>query len=332
MKALKIGNVEVAPGAMEFGALECGRHRDGTPVSIPFMVARGTADGPTLGLSALIHGDEVPGFETVRQIMREEISPGKLNGTIIAIMALNPLAARASQWSSPEEAQDLNASFPGDPNGSLTQRIAHIAYQELLSRCDFYIDFHSNYSPAVEFCIIPDCRQRNAIDKAVEMAQAFGWPIQAMVEPACPAEVMLNAGKPAMLAELVGSGFASDASIRKGVRGTLNVLVWLGMIEGKIQPHDDLDVAPGLFARNVVRAGTGGVVHFTKKVGAHVAEGEILGIVHDIFGHEVETVRSPVNGYIRSFTPGLRNQLLHTGQVVATFLVIADEGTLWKAT
>ena len=332
MEQLQLGKTTVAPGKMEFGALECGSHRDGTLISIPFIVANGSEDGPTLCLSSLIHGDEVPGIEVVRRVMREEITPTRLRGAIIAIPALNPLATRAAQHLTPEEGLDLCAEFPGDLNGALTRRMAHIAYQELISKCDYYIDFHANYSPAVEFSIIPKCENRRAIDGAIEMANAFGWPIQASSLPGSPAEAVLNSGKPAMLPELVGNEFAVESSVRKAVRGTLNVLIHLGMIEGEIQEHDDLAVGKGRFGRAVVRVASGGIVHFTTGVGTRVKEDEVIGVVHDVYGQEVEEVRSPVNGYIRTLIPGPGNQLVHSGQIVATFLVIADADSLWSST
>jgi predicted deacylase len=324
VEELRVGNTVVGRGQIAFGLLNCGQNRDGASIGIPFIAVNGSVDGPVLSLTSFIHGDEIPGIEVLRRLMRQEIKPASLRGALIAVPIANPLAAEVGESETPLDKLDLCAVFPGDAGGLLTERIAHVLYEEALRRSDYYIDLHSNYSPALEFSIVPTCDNADAFQRALAMAQAFGWPVQVSGYPGSPADAALKLGKPAMLLEFDGSRFALESSVRKGVRGILNVLTYLDMIDGQIQDQVDRLVPMGVYGRAEVRASHGGFAFFRKQVGDRVHPGEVIGTIYDAYGEQLEPITSPVDGFIRTLIPAPGYQLAHSGQPVATFLRITD--------
>jgi predicted deacylase len=321
----RIGEMEVAPGELKFGSLRVGEMRDGSIVSIPLMVMNGKGKGPVLWMHAAIHGDEIPGIEVIRRVMREELSPKDLKGTIVAAPVLNPFAFRAGGCWTPiymgTGTMDLHAVFPGNPNGGLNERMAHRIFTEGMLKSDFCIDFHSNFYPAVEFIPVTICEDRQILEASIAMAKAFGLPVSeikgALGWPVYNAQ---KAGKPAIVVELLAQGYFDERSNRIGVLGTKNVLRHLGMIEGEIEPLPNLKVAPGLFGRGYIYANHGGLVHLKKDAGDWVETGEVIAIIRDVYGNEVEKVKVPMQGYIRTILFGQHNEALHEGGIVASVL------------
>ena len=117
---------ECPSGELVRESIVVGSDRDGATVSLPLLVLNGAADGPTLYLGALIHGDEPAGAEVIRRVVREEVDARQLSGAIIAIPIQNPLAFRASSYHSPQDGSTPTASSPAiarrrSPTASLKQ-------------------------------------------------------------------------------------------------------------------------------------------------------------------------------------------------------------------
>lgn len=113
--------------------------------------------------------------------MREEIKPEALRGTIVAAPVLNPFAFQAGGWATPLYGgagnADAHAIFPGNPKGTLNDRLAHRVFTEGILKCDYYINFHSNHYPAVEFIPLTVCEDEEVLDASVAWAEAIGMPL-----------------------------------------------------------------------------------------------------------------------------------------------------------
>ena len=113
-KVLSVGDVQAAPGEMAFGRLVPGRMAWSQELSVPTIVVNGAHEGPRLWLSAVVHGPEATGTEVIRRVLREELDPTKLRGSIIALPIANPLAFQAATYDTPEDGYNLNRVFPGN--------------------------------------------------------------------------------------------------------------------------------------------------------------------------------------------------------------------------
>jgi N-alpha-acetyl-L-2,4-diaminobutyrate deacetylase len=123
----------------------------------------------------------------------------------------------------------MNRSFPGRPDGTVTEKIADYFQRELLPRADIVLDFHAGGKTLdfLPFCAaLPDKeREKNAF-AAVE---AFSAPysmkmleIDAVGMYDTAAEEM---GKIFVTTELGGGGTSRAETVRIAKRGTINVLL-----------------------------------------------------------------------------------------------------------
>ena len=114
----------------------------GGTLGFPVLVARGRRPGPTLVVSANVHGDE---YEGVRAILEtfEWLDPEAMNGDVLAVPVVNVPAFWSGTRTSPLDGANLARVFPGDEDGTPSQQIAWHFAQSVIARADFYLDLHS---------------------------------------------------------------------------------------------------------------------------------------------------------------------------------------------
>jgi predicted deacylase len=329
--SLSVGNVTVAPGEMAFGHLVVGKMAWSQELSIPLIVVNGSQDGPRLWVSAVIHGPEATGTEVIRRVLREHLDPKELRGSIISVPVANPLSFQAAEYDTPEDGYNLNRVFPGNPNGSITQRMAHVIYEQV-KRCDFIIDLHANAVPAMQFAIVAHAPDQSVVDRSFEIARRFGITTRLMKvsEEANWAsqrsgtllEVAARDGIPGVIAELLYWYRIDPSSVDIGTRGVLNIMKALDMIDGEMEKQP-LEVIEGNLSGAEQTCQEGGLVFFTKNVGDEVREGETVAIVRNPYGDVLEEVKAPVTGWVTAY-PLRKNQAAMSGDTVAFFMYRKD--------
>jgi len=221
---------------------------------------------------------------------------------------------------------DLHKVWSGDANGSITQRIAHLLWTQIVSRCDFAIDYHSVSLPGIAFSFLYRGGKRDAAgtpewQRSLQMARAFGVTIVTTApNPLTLAGACLDAGKPAFMLEMPAPRVHDERAVAVALCGTRNVLVDLEMIEGKIVPHGDLLVIPGERpALPSVRANRGGIIMFEADCGKVLRAGTVIARTFSMLGDEVEVIRMPSDGYVMTYPPlsWVANQSVATGDLVA---------------
>ena len=252
---------------------------------IPIAVIR-NGDGRTALLTGGNHGDEYEGPLALFDLART-LDPSQVAGTVIIVPAMNYPAFRAGTRTSPIDRGNLNRSFPGRPDGSVTEKIADYFQRELLPRADIVLDFHSggrtlDFMPFCAAHILPDKAQEARAFAAVE---AFSAPysvkmleIDAVGMYDTAAEAM---GKIFITTELGGGGTARAETVRIARRGVMNVLRHAGIAEGSIdkQPTQWLDMPSGAcfcFAED------DGLIETMIDLGQPVREGEVVARIHAI--------------------------------------------------
>jgi uncharacterized protein len=324
---LKVANVNARPGEMAFGQFTVGRTSWSQEVNIPLIVVNGAHEGPGLWLSAVIHGPEATGTEVVRRVLREKIDPSTLCGSIVCVPIANPLAFQDSSYGTPYDGFNLNRVFPGNPNGSITHRMAAALYAEA-KKCDFILDLHANPVPALQFCIVAHAPDPKVVERSFEVGRTFGLTTRLMKasEEAQWAtsrsgtllEIAASDGIPGCIAELLYWYRIDSASVEVGTRGVLNIMKALGMIQGEIEKQDVL-VIDGELAGSEQTCNEGGLVYFSKQVGDAVTQGETVAIVRDPYGDVLEQVKAPVTGWLTAY-PLNNNQAATSGDTIAFFV------------
>jgi N-alpha-acetyl-L-2,4-diaminobutyrate deacetylase len=278
---------------------------------LPLYVANGARPGPTILAIGGTHGDEYEGPVGLKNLIHE-LDPARLvAGRLIVVPVLNVPAFRAARRDSPLDGQNMNRVFPGDANGTITQRIARFVTDELLSRADVVIDLHS----AGTSMEILRCTSFHQVDNPEryatfrETALLFGTPF-VMIYTSGMGTGLLTEEAEAMGKITIGSELGYGASTDlDGVRwahlGTLNVLRHHGLID---EPVVDL-TAPGLDRQRIVSATdidryvtapVSGISEPLVPVGAHVVKGQPVARIHDFerIDEPPVEIRADAAGYV----------------------------------
>ncbi len=290
----EIGGCVIAPGTVETVHLPVSTLPDHTPVNLSVQVHHGKRPGPTMFVSAAVHGDEVIGVEILRRLLRAP-QLAALRGTLLAIPIVNSFGFLSRSRYLPDR-RDLNRCFPGHPSGSLGARLADIFLQEVVLRCAFGIDLHS---AAIHRTNLPQIRVSAKDPDTREMAMAFGAPVvltSPLREGSLRAEAAAR-GTPVLLYE-AGEGLRFDElAVRAGVAGILRVMRAKGMLPAKgiARPK-----APPHLCQSSqwLRAPAGGLLRTFRAEGEIVETGDLLATVSDPFGGVETDLMAPSPGIL----------------------------------
>lgn len=291
----EILNKSVIPGETKTIELNIATLHTMTELKVPVIVSRSIYEGPTVLLSAGLHGDELTGIEIVRQIIRRGINYPAC-GTLICIPLVNVFGFVNQSRDFPD-GRDLNRVFPGSANGSLASRFAYSLLTDIIPLVDYVIDYHSGARsrfnvPQVR--IAPNNVELEAIVKAFSTQfLLYSKNIEGSFREACD-----KLGKKYILFE---GGKALDINndvIEEGVQATARFLDHLNMLGTNF--HSQLPEKPMVYIEHStwIRSQYSGLLHNFVIPGSFVKEGDVLGKITDPYGLVEEFVLATNNGYI----------------------------------
>lgn len=311
----RIGNLEVAAGRSGTGELPVSRLVTGTHVSLPLRVLHGAAEGPTVWLSAAVHGDEVAGVEIIRRVLAN-VDPRQLRGTVVAVPIVNVHGFLSGDRYLPDR-RDLNRSFPGSETGSLAGRIANLFMKQIVQRCDVGIDLHTGSDHRTN---LPQIRADLDDPATRTLAEAFGAPfmLHAKLRDGSMRAAATAAGATVLLFEGGEAWRIDEEAAVVGSRGIRRVLRQLDMID------DDVPVLPvPVESRSSgwVRARRSGIASMHVGLGDAVAKGETIATIHDSVGVRVSSMKANRTGLVIGHS---RQPLVNQGDAIVH---IADVGS-----
>lgn len=264
-----------------------------TEISMPVHIIRGRKAGPTLFLSAAIHGDELNGIEIIQRIINRK-NVKNIQGTLIAVPMVNVYGVLNQSRYMPDR-RDLNRSFPGSVKGSMAGRFANLFLNEIVQRCDYGIDLHTG---AIHRSNLPQIRGNLEDPETLELAKAFNVPVlvHSNLRDGSLRQAAVEHGVKILLYEAGEALRFDELSIRAGVRGILKVMSHLGMIKSKAKSS----VIDPFIAQSSswVRAPASGIIRNRRLLGDKVQPGDILCTVLDPFGNEIDNLKTTKNGVI----------------------------------
>lgn len=294
-KAFEIGGEKIAPGDRRMVNLPVANLYTNAPVNLPVIVLHGRKPGPTLFVSAALHGDEIIGVEIIRRLLKlPRLS--EISGTLLAVPIVNVPAFLIQSRYLPDR-RDLNRSFPGSETGSLAARLAHLFLNAIVGRCDFGIDLHTG---AIHRPNLPQIRADLSHPDNLRLAKAFGAPLLLNSSPTegTLREYTTRKGIPVLLYESSEALRFDETCIRIGVIGVQNVMHAVDMLP----PPDELLVrgAEPIMAKSATwcRAPASGIFRSQVKLGQQVIRGQVLGVVGDPWGETENIVLSPCDGLV----------------------------------
>jgi len=300
-----VGPVRAAPGTTASGSLPVSARSGDQGTTIPISVIHGTKPGPVLALTAGVHGYEYPPILALQR-MRGSIDPGSLAGTVIMVHVANlPSFLGRTVYYSPADGKNLNRVFPGDPEGTLSERIADVITRKIIERATHVVDLHcgdGNESlRPYSYWITTGSPQ--VADFGKKMALSFGLDdiIVDRERPTDPKASLylsntgVTRGKPALTIEAGGLGSTDNESIVQIERGIAGVLKLLKMRSEGPDPVS----SPILLERSeVLRSNFTGIFQGAVEKGHTVAKGTILGRVFDFDGTLLEEINATFAGEV----------------------------------
>lgn len=294
MKELIIGQHSILPGQTKKIDLPVAKLYTDANVSLPVYIIRGKKEGPTIFVSAAVHGDELNGIEIIRRLIN--LKGFKISsGTLIAVPMVNVYGVVNQSRYMPDR-RDLNRSFPGSSQGSLAGRVANIFLKEIVSHCDYGIDLHTG---AIHRSNLPQIRAQLTDPKTLELAKAFDVPVilnSSIIDGSLRGAAVEHETK--VLLYEAGEALRFDEfSIRAGIKGIINVLRHLKMVPKGRMSKKKIN---HFIAHNSgwVRAIHSGIVTHHFQLGDQVVAGEVLADIGSPYGELLGKVIANKSGII----------------------------------
>ncbi|MBM3459439.1 MAG: hypothetical protein FJX77_13025 [Armatimonadetes bacterium] len=277
---------------------------DGTELALPLLVCTGARPGPRLALLAGVHGDEYEGIRAIPEVLRS-LDPGQLIGTIWAVPVCNVPAYHAATRCSPLDGLNLARVFPGNPNGTVTERIAAVLTDQILREATFLLDLHSaGIAYSMPTLVGYPHEETPSGRVAREAALAFGAPVVwgHPPDPTATGRTVTTAselGIPWLYTEAPGAARVRAEDLCCFRAGIENLLHYLGMLPGGPRLHPaPLCLLGGGNLDRVPRASVSGYFVPTVELLERVEPGRVLGQIRDPWGNIREEIRADHRGRV----------------------------------
>ncbi|KFI23936.1 succinylglutamate desuccinylase/aspartoacylase family protein [Nitrosococcus oceani] len=265
---------------------------EGIPVSAPILVVNGRHPGPTLCLTAAVHGDEINGIAMVHQTIAA-LKSSQLNGAVIGVPIVNMYGYRRSSRYLPDR-RDLNRHFPGSPEGSSAARIAHSFFQQVITHCDVLVDLHTGSFHRTN---LPQVRADLNHPNILKLARSFGGVAvvhskgvsgtlrRAAMDRDIPS-ITLEAGEPKRL---------QLQEVHQGLKGIKNLMNELGMVD-----EGETKSAPEAVFHQTkwIRTHQAGILLSEVELGDPIKAGQQLGIITNPITNQQIPIVSPYHGQL----------------------------------
>lgn len=303
-----IADTRIARGRGKKLELPIAKLMSGTPVALPIQVLHGRDAGPTLWLSAAIHGDEIGGVEIIRQVLND-LDPEQMAGTVIAVPVVNVHGFNNNDRYLPDR-RDLNRSFPGSARGSLAGRVANLLMREVVARCSVGIDLHTGSDLRTN---LPQIRADLDDPGTLELAEAFAAPIaiHSRIRDGSLRQAGTEAGATVLLYEGGEASRFDTPAIEAGRDGIRRVLQHLGIVATAPNPTYSTLVSR---KSRWIRAPRSGIVHLDSKLAASVVAGDTIATIVDPFGKRLSRLTAKTGGLVIGHT---QHPLVNQGDAVA---------------
>ncbi|WP_353776972.1 succinylglutamate desuccinylase/aspartoacylase family protein [Winogradskyella sp. 3972H.M.0a.05] len=292
---LEILGEKVALGERKTVSFNVAKLHTQNTIDVPVIIERSKKPGPTVLITAGIHGDEVNGIEIVRQIIAKGINKPK-RGTIICIPVINVFGFIQMDREFPD-GRDLNRVFPGSKEGSLASRVAHKLIKEIVPHVDLIMDFHTGGADRFNAAQIRIIKGEVILD---ELAEVFGAPFVLYSKNLNKSfrNTCYKLGIPMLLFE-GGKSFHIDPNVTNtGVNGAKRVLNHLDMLSNKFKVSKPKKKCVFISSSKWIRANRSGMFKPSVKINSRVKKGDPIGNITDPYGSPSFPVKAPNDGYI----------------------------------
>ncbi len=280
---------------------------------IPVMVARGRKDGPVLGVTAAVHGNELNGIRVLHDLF-EALEVTTLRGTLVGVLCVNVPGLHANQRELYDHF-DLNHLFPGSPDGNVASVYAHRVLDRLVNQFDYLVDLHTASFGRVNSLYV---RADLSHEKSRKMALVQRPQIIVHNPPSDHTlrGAAMDMGIAAITVEIGDPQMFQSKFVKRTRAGLKGVMAEAGLLSRRPSPEGP---APILCeSSNWMYTDRGGLLEVLPGIAARVEEGETVAVVRNAFGDVLRRYQAPHDGIVigKSVNPvsptGAR--ILHLGR------------------
>ncbi|QAU11910.1 succinylglutamate desuccinylase/aspartoacylase family protein [Halorubrum sp. BOL3-1] len=290
----------------------------GDPVRIPVTIINGSRPGPTVFLSAAIHGDELNGIEVVREVS-QEWDHSDVCGTLVCLPVLNVQGFVTQERYLPIYERDLNRAFPGKQDSTGSNRIAYRIYRNFIEPCDLGLDFHTSTRGRTNMFHV---RADMDDEGAARLARAFGTNL-----------IMAGEGSSGMLRREATDGGVPTVTLEMGeahrferelidhaLKGVRSVFAEYGIYQQEtVRWPGWRTVIDDWSEKTWLRADSGGIVEMYYEQGELVHEDEVICRIANPFKSDATVVEAPFTGILVGV---LENPVVYPGNPLCHFAKI----------
>jgi len=261
-------------------------------VPTPVLVVNGSHEGPTLCITAAVHGDELNGIEVVRRVLYD-LDSEKLNGAVIGVPIVNLQGFQRASRYLPDR-RDLNRYFPGNTHGSSASRLAYSFFSQVIAHCDALVDLHTGSFHRTN---LPQLRADLRNPEIRKVTDRFGniVVLHSAGAPGTLRRAAADAGIPAVTLEAGEPARVQEDAIADGARGVLTLMNKLGMVDKTVRWRGE---QPVYHRSKWERAERGGVLFSEVELGDEVKKDQLLGTVTDPITNIRSEIRATYDGRI----------------------------------
>lgn len=303
MEAFVLQDLNVMPGEKKRTILQV----EACPFKMPTTVIRGKEDGPVLLITAGVHNMEFVGINAAIKLANNLV-PENIKGTVIIISLVNTDGFEHRTMSvSYVDGKNLNRVFPGDKNGSPSEKLAAWFVEEIFPKIDRIIDLHSgdNYEELEPLVFFQGAHEEDVMEASYEMARAVDarYLIRSHVAHGGLYSEAGSFGVPGIILERGCLSAWTQEEVDADIADVKNIMAMLGILKhtkAEIHHHK-----PVFVHTTYAEAPHTGCWYPLYKTGSYVVEGEIVGEIRDYFGDLICVCTADVDGIILIQTKSL---------------------------
>lgn len=326
---MKIGTAETSPGEYDTGYLSVTDLPTGQTEQLPVIIVDGIKPGPTVWVTATIHGDETTGMAASQDfvaLIRDKL----LQGSVICIPVMNPAGLRTNNRCSYYHNDDPNRYFDrfstvsGTPPG-VQQVINEKIFEYITDTATAVISLHTSWIATYPYVIQPRVpygkhRDKEAAtelcNRTVELVEAFDLPVinqfgqqearHRSLQHTLSGAALGREGIPAFTPELGGRFVVEDEARRAAITGLHNVLYSLDMVSDPMKQEVSFSLPADEPLKRLVHpyTDTAGIVRYHVSEGDRIIAGQPVADIVSVHGTTKVTVESQFDGFVLSRMEG----------------------------
>jgi len=298
------------------------------------MTVESVNPGPLVWLTACGHGDEVSGMVVIQEVFKN-LGRQLQCGSVHAFPLMNPFGFEMVARNITMSSEDLNRSFPGNPNGTLGERIAnHIFTTIIETRPTLVLDLHNDWIESIPYVLLdhnPGNAHKSAYRETLGAGRQAGLYLIVDDEElnSSLSFNLLQNDIPALTLELGKPYVVNESNVTHGLEVVRNILAHLGMI-ALPEKAFHYPLSPEFSEGELLRysdkpyGSRTGIIRFLIKPGSTVKAGQPLAKIVNAFGRHQETITALEDAIVLGYSD---SSAAFPGVPIMSFGVHDNQGT-----